>query len=98
MTKERRVGTITVGLSLVAFGILFLIRNFIPGLDYYTILSLWPFVLISMGAEILMYRFFSDELQLRMDGGAIFLLFMLGVFSFTMAVFEFVAEYMKVVI
>lgn len=32
--RIRRVGTLTFGCMLLVFGILFLIRIFVPGLDY----------------------------------------------------------------
>lgn len=95
LNRERKVGTMTTGLALVAFGILFLLRSVIPGLDYELILSLWPLILISMGIELISYHIFAEELQLRLDGGAVCLLFMLGVFSFAMAGFESAIKYIN---
>lgn len=41
--RARRVGTLTMGLSLIAAGVLFAVHLFIPGiLTYYYIFRLWP--------------------------------------------------------
>ncbi len=93
MNKEKRVGTTTVGLALIAFGILFLARIFITGLDIQTIFSFWPVILISMGTELLLYHWFSDEANLKLDTGSIILLFMLGLFTFSMGIMETFLRY-----
>ena len=43
-TKERvhRVGTVTFGVVLILFGILFLLHLFFPVLEYRFIFRLWP--------------------------------------------------------
>lgn len=48
-----RVGTITFGVILVLFGILFLLRILYPALDYQLICRLWPCALIGLGLEVL---------------------------------------------
>ena len=52
--KSRKIGVLTLGVSLVAFGVLYLLRAFMPGWDYMTVLRFWPFVLILLGAEVLL--------------------------------------------
>ena len=44
--RIRRVGTLTFGCMLLVFGTLFLIRIFVPGLDYEIIFRCWPYILI----------------------------------------------------
>lgn len=51
--RQRRIGTITLGISLVVFGILFLIHIFGGVLNYMLIFHLWPLILIVLGGEIL---------------------------------------------
>lgn len=51
--RTHRVGTITCGLVLVLYGILFLLRMALPFLNYGIIFELWPVVLILLGLEIL---------------------------------------------
>ena len=50
----RRIGSVTLGGSLVVFGILFLVHTFWDGLSYGLILRFWPLLLISLGAETLL--------------------------------------------
>jgi len=38
---------------MVAFGVLFLLRMFIPWFDYYYVMRFWPVVLVLLGLEIL---------------------------------------------
>lgn len=49
MLKGRRIGTFTAGISLVAFGVLFLVHIFNPALNYRFIFTLWPVILILLG-------------------------------------------------
>ena len=42
----RRIGSVTLGGSLVVFGILFLVHTFWDGLSYGLILRFWPLLLI----------------------------------------------------
>lgn len=44
--RIHRVGSYTAGLSMVGFGILFLLHYFWKNLDYERIFSLWPLILI----------------------------------------------------
>ena len=52
--KSRKIGVLTLGVSLIAFGVLYLLRVFVPGWDYLTVLRFWPFVLILLGVEVLL--------------------------------------------
>ena len=47
--RTHRIGTMTLGAGLVAFGILFLIRSFWQGISYGVILRCWPLLLICLG-------------------------------------------------
>ena len=53
--RERRIGTITMGVCLVVFGVLFLVLIFGGFLNYELIFHLWPLILIGLGMEILFY-------------------------------------------
>lgn len=53
MIKGRKVGTLTSGLALVIFGIMFLLRLFITNLNVLLIVSMWPLILVSVGIEII---------------------------------------------
>ena len=47
----RRIGSLTLGGSLVVFGILFLVHTFWDGLSYGLILRFWPLLLISLAVS-----------------------------------------------
>lgn len=51
--RVRKVGAVTFGIVLVVTGILFLLRLFIPDLDYSVIFHFWPMILIALGIEVL---------------------------------------------
>ncbi|HHY22304.1 MAG TPA: hypothetical protein GX525_10600 [Bacilli bacterium] len=59
--KQWRVGTISMGSSLVLLGVVLFFSQF-KGWDVVTIfLSWWPFILIVLGVEILVYVFMSKQ-------------------------------------
>ena len=89
MIRTRKVGTLTAGITLVAFGVLFLLRFILPQIDYTLLISCWPAVLILLGLEIIGSYFFNKEEKLQYDGGAIALIILLTFFAMGMASFEF---------
>lgn len=84
MIRTRRVGTVTFGLLLIFFGILFLIHMFYPQISYEFIFRLWPLVFITLGGEVLAGSFRTEE-RFVYDGAAVFLMILLIVFAFVMA-------------
>ena len=50
--RTRRVGTITLGVMLIAVGVLSVIHIINPSLNMITILKLSPIILIALGIEI----------------------------------------------
>ena len=89
MLRGRRVGTLTAGIVLVLFGILFLLRSIFSSLNFTVILSLWPIILIILGIEIILAYTINKEEQMKYDGGAIILVIGLSLFSMVMAGAEF---------
>lgn len=87
--KTRRVGSMTLGIILVLWGALFLLRIIFPVLDYELIFRLWPLTFVSLGIEVLVS---SRKPQERMvyDGAAIFILILLVVFAMGMAGVDFI--------
>lgn len=61
MVRTRRVGSVTFGLTLICFGIMFLIHIVVPAFHYYIIFRLWPIVFILLGIEILVENHKSDQ-------------------------------------
>lgn len=93
MIKNRRVGTLTAGISLVVFGTLFLIRLAVPTVTLRMIASLWPVVLILLGAEILIAYAVNREDQMRYDAGSVALIIVLSLFTVCMAGTQMAMEY-----
>lgn len=75
--RQRRIGTITLGVSLVLFGILFMIRIFGGILNYTLIFHLWPLILVALGMEILYYNCLAPEKAGTYDFAAIIILIMI---------------------
>ena len=92
MFKGRRVGTLTAGIILVVFGVLFLIHSIGFHLNYQFIFSLWPIILILLGIEIVISYIVNKDEKIRYDGGAIALIIVLAVFAMCMGGMEFVIE------
>lgn len=91
--KTHRVGSITFGGMLVTFGILFLIRIFIPLISYEVLFRLWPIMLISLGIEVLLGNMRSSKVSFVYDGWAIFLTCIMVFFAGVMCFWDCVINY-----
>ena len=92
MIKNRRVGTLTAGVSMVIFGVLFLLRLAVPAVTIRLIASLWPLVLIFLGVEILIAYALNKEGQMRYDAGSVVLIIALALFTVCMAAAQLTME------
>ncbi len=61
MLKGRRVGTLTAGIILVIFGVIFLLRLVTANINIYLIASLWPIILVLLGIEIIVAYIINKE-------------------------------------
>ncbi len=94
--RTRRVGSITCGILMIFFGILFMIHMVYPPLSLEVIMKLWPLVLIALGGELIASNIHKgEETQevLKYDKGAIFLVFLLTCFSALMGMIECFMNY-----
>lgn len=92
--KTRRVGSVTCGILLIVFGVLFGVHLFFPALSYEMIFRLWPCILIALGIEMLLSAKKSGEEEvIKYDGAAIFLTVILAFFAMGMGVVEFCMEH-----
>ncbi len=93
--RTRRVGSITCGLAMVFFGILFLVHMFFPALSFRMILKLWPLILILLGGEMLVSNGKGTEggEALRYDKGAVCLVFLMACFAAAMGILEYCMEH-----
>ena len=94
MNNSRRVGTLTAGIVLVVFGVLFLLRNFVSNINYRFIFACWPVILILLGAETLFSRLTDEQQRLRYDGAAVFLVLVMAGFSMVMAVCHWIVIFL----
>ncbi len=90
MERTRRVGTISLGLVLVLFGILFLLHLFFPALPYTLIMQFWPCIFIFLGAEILFCTVIKKDTDFKYDFGAIVIICMLSLFAMGMACMDYI--------
>ncbi len=94
--KKHRVGTVTLGLTLMIFGTVYLLRLFFPALPLEPIVHLWPAALIILGAEILLAGVGKRDFVI--DKASVFLVFLEVFFLFGMAAAETVLRYMETAI
>ncbi len=92
MIKKRKVGTFSLGILLVVFGLLFLSRLLFPAMEYLLIAQFWPIIFVILGIEILLMNGVSKE-ELVYDGAAIVLIVLLSFFAMAMAVLDFFIQY-----
>ncbi len=94
--RVRRVGSVTCGILMIFFGILFMVHMFYPPLSLGVIMKLWPLILISLGGEMVVSNIRQgeggDEI-LKYDKGAILLVLLLACFAVGMGVLEYCMEY-----
>ena len=81
--RTRRVGSVTFGLTLVLFGVLFLLHIVVPWLHYEFIFQFWPVVFVLLGIEILVenHRSGAENCRFIYDFPAILMLVILLLFA-----------------
>lgn len=84
----RRIGTISFGILLILFGLMFILHLFIPSISYLFIFRLWPCIFIFLGIEILAGNK-KENCTFVYDKTAIFLCLILTFFAMAMAVVDF---------
>lgn len=87
-----KVGTVTLGVSLIIFGCLFLVHIFYPNLNYEMIFHAWPIIFILLGLEVLLS---SKGNKFVIDKSAILLLIILTFFAMGMGIADYCIEVSK---
>lgn len=87
--KTKRVGSVTLGICLVVFGVLFLISAFVDSFDYLSVIRFWPVVLVSLGVEMLVYAFSKNSDNAKLDVPACIMTCVVMLFSMCMAAAEY---------
>lgn len=95
MRKGRRVGTLTSGIVLIIFGIMFLLRMITNNINVLFIASLWPIILVSVGIEIIVAYMINSEEKIQYDFSAIILVIILVFFAMGMGGAEFVIAHLS---
>ncbi|MDE6387686.1 MAG: DUF5668 domain-containing protein [Lachnospiraceae bacterium] len=93
--QTRRVGSLTFGVTLVCYGILFLVHTFVPMIRYSYIFRCWPIVFILLGSEILVenHKCKTKEWKMVYDFPAVIMLGVMLLFAMIMAVLDFEMAY-----
>lgn len=93
--RTRRVGSVTFGLTLILFGVLFLVNMLLPMLHYEVIFRLWPVVFIFLGIEILVenHRSNTEKCRFVYDFPAIIMLALMLLFAMLMAAVDYAFTY-----
>lgn len=84
---KHRIGAVTSGALLILFGLLFLLKQFVPAIGYLFIFRLWPIIFIALGVEIL-YADWKSETEFTYDFLSLFLILLLAFFAIAMAGFD----------
>lgn len=89
--RTRRVGSVTFGLTLICFGVMFLLHIVIPAFGYYIIFRLWPIVFVLLGVEILVENHKSnhDGYRFVYDFPAVLMLVLLLLFAMILAAVDY---------
>jgi len=88
--RPRRVGTISLGISLVGFGIVYLLRIFWSTFSVVEVIRFWPVLLIILGTEILLAGIGKKEFVI--DKASVILLFLSIGFVYCLAVAQYAIE------
>lgn len=88
---KHRVGTITLGVTMVAIGVLYLVQIFGGVMEYGWICKLWPVIFILLGVEILLANARKGG-EFVYDKVGILLTFVLTVFAFVLAAVQQAVE------
>ncbi|NLG05833.1 MAG: hypothetical protein GX567_18710 [Clostridia bacterium] len=89
MIRTRRVGTVTLGITLIVFGILLFCQTLFAAIPYQMLVKAWPMALIVLGIEILISQFSRkqdvqivyDHVAIILTGVLVFFYLIIGAFS-----------------
>lgn len=90
--KSRRIGSVTLGLTLIVFGMLFFLSIFIKNLDYMYVVKFWPVIFIFLGIEMLVAAFSKRTEGAKVDIPSCIMTFLLIGFSMALAAVQFALD------
>lgn len=80
----KRVGSVTLGLTLVVFGVMFLLSAF-KSFNYLDVIKFWPVIFISLGIEMFVHAFSKDAEKAKLDVPSCLMTCVLMLFSMCLA-------------
>lgn len=89
--RVRRIGSVTLGFTLICYGILFTAHIFMPQLRYELIFRCWPVIFILLGIEVLIenHRCKNKEQRFIYDFPAVLMMGATLLFAMAMALLEY---------
>lgn len=90
--RVHRVGSVTMGLSLIIIGLTTVIYLFFPEIDYRFLAKFSPLILVGIGVEVLLANAQSDTICFKYDLFSGIVCFLLITFSLSMAAFVTVMQ------
>lgn len=100
--RQWKVGSLTLGLTLIFIGIIFIIGNMSDMALLGKLIKFWPVILILLGMEILVYGYSTGKSteRFKLDGVSIFMFFIIfilcGCFFIGNIVIDFTKDGMKI--
>ncbi|MBR1781078.1 MAG: hypothetical protein IJ751_06740 [Oscillospiraceae bacterium] len=91
--RTHKVGTLTLGVMLIFFGVLFLIHLWTGALTFRFIFDLWPVVFLFLGLEVLLSLLPLSNTAFRLDGWSVVLLCVLICFAMLMGAADLCLRY-----
>lgn len=92
--RIHRVGTVTSGITLIAYGVMFLLHTIFPIIGYRFIFRLWPMIFVILGLEILAGSVKNEKGESRFmyDFPAVILIMLLALFAMVMGVIDYAMQ------
>ena len=92
--RVHRVGTVTCGIVLIIYGIMFLLHIFLPVIKYVYIFELWPIILVILGLEVLVSCIGDrkERIQFVYDFPAVVLILLIALFAMVMGILDYAVQ------
>ena len=89
--RVRRVGSVTFGVVLICYGVLFLVHAVCPSVRYEYIFRIWPVIFILLGCEILAedHKSRTGKCKIVYDFAAVVMLGLMLLFAMALAVVDY---------
>ena len=95
--RQWKVGSLTLGLTLIFIGIIFIIGNTSDMALLGKLIKFWPIILILLGIEILVYSYSTEKNaeRFKIDGTSIFMFFIIFILCVCFFIGNIVIDFTK---